>query len=453
MAVTFRSDSSLAYTSRTNTTITAPAGIQDDDVLLIIFEVGGNPPTTPTPPSGFTSVGGSYPINRTPGGFSVDTYAWYKVANGETGDYTVTHATASTTAYMLAASGADTADPIEPAPTGQSALSTTAVAPGLTTATDDSLVVFWAGSFDVLGAVTPPSGSTPTFTERMDSASSILYVATGVMATAGATGDKTVTVSQDPYGAGLIAIAADEGGAEPQTITPGLITDAPTLHSPTVNLGALTITPGLITDGPTLHSPTVNAGALTVTPGLISDPPALHAPTIVLGALTVTPGLINDPPTLHAPTVSAVVTITPGLITDSPTLHSPNVVLGSLTIAPDVINDPLTLHSPTVQAGSLTISPGLITDEPTLHPPTISTVFTISPGLIADPPTLHAPTVQIGALTITPGLITDLATLHAPTVVGGDEPEQIPVYVTVELSATFPNQISLQAPIGNVLRL
>jgi hypothetical protein len=251
------------------------------------------------------------------------------------------------------------------------------------------------------------------------------------------------------YFSDLVFAAADGE----QTITPGLITEAPTLHSPTVNLGALTITPGLITDGPTLHSPTVNAGAVTITPGLISNPPVVHAPSVVPGTLTVSPGLITDPPTLHNPAVSAVVTITPGLITDPATLHSPNVVLGSLTIAPGVINDSPTLHSPTVQARSLTISPGLITDPPTLHAPTVNTVVTITPGLIADPPTLHAPTVQIGALTITPGLITDLATLHPPTVIGGDEPEQIPVYVTVELSAAFPNQISLQAPIGTVIRL
>jgi hypothetical protein len=89
-------------------------------------------------------------------------------------------------------------------------------------------------------------------------------------------------------------------------ITPGLITDAPTLHNPTVNTGALTITPGLITDAPTLHNPTVNTGGTTtITPGLITDAPTLHNPTINAGSITITPGLISDPPTLHAPTVSA----------------------------------------------------------------------------------------------------------------------------------------------------
>ncbi len=196
-----RSHSSIAYGSRTNTTIPAPGAIVDGDPLFVIFLIGRATEAPPiTPPSGFTEIlDAPYPISVNPGGFEVEIHLYRKQASGESGDYAFLHDQASTTAWMCAVADA-AADP--PVVTGATDVDTTPTAPGLTVPADNSLVIFWAQSFDFLGAVTPPA-TPPTWTERLDSAASILYVATGV-AGAGPTGDKTVTVTQDPSSAGLI---------------------------------------------------------------------------------------------------------------------------------------------------------------------------------------------------------------------------------------------------------
>lgn len=56
----------------------------------------------------------------------------------------------------------------------------------------------------------------------------------------------------------LLLLKSDVGG---QTISPGLISNAPTLFAPTVIPGTVTITPGLISNLITLFAPTITGGA------------------------------------------------------------------------------------------------------------------------------------------------------------------------------------------------
>ncbi len=205
-AAVFRSDSSIAYANRTNTTIIAPAGIQDNDFLQTVFLIGGPTGLVPAvaPPTGVSEIlTAPYPLSVNVGGFEVQSRLYWKPASGESGNYQFNHLAASTTAYMLAASGASLVAPT--ATGGTDPTGVNPVAPGITTLLNHALIIFFAQSFDFLGAVTPP-GSPPAFTERLDSGASILYVATGDMVTAGPTGNKTVTVTLDPSAAGLIAI-------------------------------------------------------------------------------------------------------------------------------------------------------------------------------------------------------------------------------------------------------
>lgn len=211
-AVAFRSGSQVDYANRTNTIITAPAGIEDNDGLLIIFEIGAlNPPgpPTPPPPAGFSILTG-FPLTRADSnGFTVDTYAWQKIASGEAGDYTVTHAAASSNAYMLAASGANQVTPISPNPTTATGLGDTSTAPSITTAIDNSLIVYFCSKWNFPG-ITPPGGVTPTLTTRLDGTTTLLFVSTGVLAAQGATGAKIATglpnTPTEPWATGLIAI-------------------------------------------------------------------------------------------------------------------------------------------------------------------------------------------------------------------------------------------------------
>lgn len=223
MAVAYRSSSTGAYALRTDTSPTAPAGIVDGDVLLYVLALGDSAPPTPTPPSGFTAASG-FPSTATDGSFTVKTYVWWKIAASETAtEYTATHANTHSQVYLGCYSGAHQTTPLSPAPTINIGTGSTTTATGLTTPADGSLVVFvsqdWASSSNVLSA---PSGSTPTFTKEYGAG--LLLVADGVMTTAGATGNKTITNNSgsSPYAGLLISIQPPAG---PTTVNYYLGTD------------------------------------------------------------------------------------------------------------------------------------------------------------------------------------------------------------------------------------
>lgn len=213
MSVAHRSSSSVNYATRTNTVITAPTGIVNNDSLLIIFEIGasGVSPPVPTPPSGFSVVTG-FPVSRSDNNpFTVSTYAWTKLAASESGDYTVTHASASSNAYMVAAFGQDLVTPLSPNPTVTVGSGASATATGVTTTRNGCLIVYFCSKWDFPG-ITPPGGTTPTFTTRLDGSTTLLFVSDGVLSPQGATGNKTATGLPDtgdpidPNVTGLISI-------------------------------------------------------------------------------------------------------------------------------------------------------------------------------------------------------------------------------------------------------
>ena len=211
MAVAYRSAANGTYGAKTNTTVTAPAGIQDGDVLIffLFIAISGTPPT-PTAPAGFTAITGFPSIQFGLSGFNGRIYGWSKVAASESGNYTATHSNASSQGLMLAASVTAGQTPAVQATTN-TGTGTTTTALGITTVADGDLVVFigtdWGTTTNNL---TAPSGSTPTFTERVDVAP-LIYMATGNLATAGATGNKTQTNNSsgtDPWSGSLIGITA-----------------------------------------------------------------------------------------------------------------------------------------------------------------------------------------------------------------------------------------------------
>lgn len=210
----FQSVSNTSYATRTNTTVTAPSGIQDGDVLLFSLFVGGSSPVTATPPSGFAlPSGGTWPISvADSSGFDGRRYVWYKIASGESGNYTATHASGWSQGVMVRISGGDGAQPLA---TTNDGIGSTSTFTGLTTTTDGAMVIIIGTDWnDSSNNLSPPSGTTPTFTERLDVAP-LHYVATGIMTTAGATGNKTMTTnsnSDGPWTAVMLAINGTAGG-------------------------------------------------------------------------------------------------------------------------------------------------------------------------------------------------------------------------------------------------
>jgi hypothetical protein len=132
--------------------------------------------------------------------------------------------TACVNAYRLV----DTTTPIDATPTKQAGADpgTPAVAPGLTVATADALVIMSEADYDGRNA-SPPTGTTPTWTERTDFGN--LAVADGPFTAAGATGDRSMalTAGGSDWCAGLTALRpATPGGAAAQNP----YTRAPLLH-------------------------------------------------------------------------------------------------------------------------------------------------------------------------------------------------------------------------------
>lgn len=227
MAVAFGTSSSVTEATAVNCTYTAPASIANGDLLMIwhiMFLAGGTPPT-PTPPAGFSQVPGiTWPINVA--GFTaadhITCWLWYKIAASESGNYTVTHTSSVRRGWMARITGANTTTPFAPNPTSNAGVAPTGNLPitstflGLTTSVDSELIMAIGTDWnDSANNLTPPAGSTPTFTERVDIGGA--YLATGLLSPAGATGNKTMTNNSgvnNPW-ATVLAAVQPSGGAAP----------------------------------------------------------------------------------------------------------------------------------------------------------------------------------------------------------------------------------------------
>jgi hypothetical protein len=223
MAAAVQSASTVNLGTRTNTTFTAPTGITNGDLLLIVMITGLNGGVTPTPPSGFSAIT-TFPKAMNPLGadpYVVRHHAWIKVASGESGNYTATHASADTEGCMLRIDGqAATAVSVTPVHTDQDEganVGNVVTAPTITTTIDGSLIVWHGSVWDGFGAQSPTGGTTPTFTERANHTAGIFYCQTGPLTTAGATGTKAVSASQAtnrPWLAGMFVIDAAVAGGD-----------------------------------------------------------------------------------------------------------------------------------------------------------------------------------------------------------------------------------------------
>ena len=163
----------------------------------------GTPPT-PALPAGFTLIDSTVVAQ---GGFEGDFRVAWKRAAGESGSYTVTHASAATQGVINVYSNCiATGSPIdvyskdfETDPTSDGA---TATAGSVTTTIPDTKLLFVGHNWTNSGALSPPTG----FTERFDG---LIYTADKAQAAAGATGavsHGTGNASNHPWAAFLIAL-------------------------------------------------------------------------------------------------------------------------------------------------------------------------------------------------------------------------------------------------------
>jgi len=185
-----RSVSTVGQSSRVNTTITAPTGIVNGDLLVAVFGSISLTVLDVTPPAGwnYLTAGDFYSVDR----HTLRIY--YKVASSESGNYTFSHSSAETEGVIFAISGADTTNPFNPIPTVNQVLNSTATALGLSPERDSCVIICAYLCENNLGPITGLSGTTPTFTEYYDPVSfGNMYVAGGVLAEAQATGNKQIS--------------------------------------------------------------------------------------------------------------------------------------------------------------------------------------------------------------------------------------------------------------------
>lgn len=209
----YRSHAMTTYASRaTSTTVTKPVGVAAGDLLLLTFVDGHSPaPTNPiTPPVGFSPLPGTPSSVVDGGGFQVDLRVFYKVASGsEPVSYVVGHpgGALATEALLVAVSGGTGV----PALTIAKGTGTTSTASGLTTSVPNTLVLFVEHNWDLYSGTAVPSGTTPAFVERSDLATSLLYLATGALATPGPTGTPSHAnhngAANQPWQTLLLAVA------------------------------------------------------------------------------------------------------------------------------------------------------------------------------------------------------------------------------------------------------
>ncbi len=217
MAIAFRSIANTTYASRTNTTVTKPTGLTAGDLMLWAqVTATTTEAVNPTFPANWTEIAPTgYPIDVADGGFNLEMRCAYKIADADDAaatNFTASHSSSSSQGAIACWSGVDQTTPLDTTPTqnqkqgGVNGADT--IATGLTTATNGACVIVWGCDWaDTSNNLSAPSGTTPTFTERLDVV--LMHMFEGNLTTAGATGNKTFANNADtssPWGVFMIAL-------------------------------------------------------------------------------------------------------------------------------------------------------------------------------------------------------------------------------------------------------
>jgi hypothetical protein len=256
--------------------------------------------------------------------------------------------------------------------------------------------------------------------------------------TQGATGTLVVSGSSLPGWTSFL-IALEPAGSGAQTLTPSLFTNTNTFYAPTVSRGARTLTPSLFTntntfpaavvrsvytltpakytDADSFFAPTVSRGAATLAPSLFTNVNAFYAANVGRGPVTLSPSLFTDADSFFAPTVSTRTTLSPSLYNDPDSFFSPTVSRGPVTLTPSLFSNSNTFYSPTVTNGSATLTPAFFADADVFYSPSVGRgSVTLSPSLLSDADSFFAPTVGRGAVTLQPSLFSNSNTFFSPVV-------------------------------------
>lgn len=256
MVIATRSTSTVSLASRTNTSITAPAGAVTGDLIEVSMTVGGSASVTPTAPAGWTLVASTTMSASDP--WTVNHYLYIKFFDGAA-PWTFTHSSASTQAFTRARTGVDGTTPVDVAAStiSNAPLSgaTATVLPSITTVTNDAMLSMSRASWDG-NAITPPVGVTET------SDTPVLWTGEKLQTTAGSTGSISV-----PHGNGsnnypnagiLYALRPDTGGSPVEGSGSGAVSWAGSSTGSRITAGLVV---GALVWGGAVTGATVHAGS------------------------------------------------------------------------------------------------------------------------------------------------------------------------------------------------
>lgn len=204
MAIAVGSTSNTpTYGTRTNSTITAPSGITNGDLLVAVLHIGDGsalPALTVTPPSGWAAVTNSPSAIDKSDPYTTAIHVFYKVASGEAGNYTFSHSSADTEGYMYRLTGADTSTPIDVTPAASQCASgangSVTNYAAITTVTNGAFVILCEAMWDSGAGSDTVTGSNPTIAVRRSGGNS--WIGDGLQTTAGTTTARTRTNGNGP---------------------------------------------------------------------------------------------------------------------------------------------------------------------------------------------------------------------------------------------------------------
>ncbi|MDX6386606.1 MAG: hypothetical protein QOD85_408, partial [Gaiellaceae bacterium] len=245
-------------TSSTTVVVTRPASVATGTLMLAQVTLRNNDAITA--PAGWTTTG-----NLRASGATLEQRIYYRIATAaDTAATTYTWSWTTTSdgaAAILAYSGTDATNPIDVTPTDNAGSSLSASATGLTTTQDNDMLDAFYGVQGQSGpAVTATQDAAQGLTQEYTIASGSAPAsrarstgADGTQATAGATGNKTATLSTStPWVAHLVAL-----------MPPLAVDGAGTLTTPTTNVSA-SQTGNTVTFTYTAAAGGMNNGSLTL---------------------------------------------------------------------------------------------------------------------------------------------------------------------------------------------
>lgn len=420
-------------TNATNLTVAVPAGLAQDDIVILLASED-NVNATFTWPAGFTQLDQRH---LTLDGHTVGV-AWKRQgAVPDSGTYTVAVGalTGNNGLAAIPLTGRHTVNPpvigaVTADNTANAGTALTITATGLTaTAGDDVLHV----AMEDVAAASIGNGhsSWSLGTEIVDLIDAgtgwvNIGVAKAEAVAAGATGSETVSFAKSPTGNNgfvtyLIRVpVAPGGGGSPQSVTATGIATGEAFGSATVQPGPVTATPAGIASGEAFGAAAVAPGGVTVAPAGIASAEAFGSTVVQPGAVATAPAGIATGEAFGSPVVNAggAIIALAGIATGE-AFGAAALAAGPVSITLAGIATGEAFGAPTVTRAQLVAPAGIGSAEAFGSATVTAGTVSVAPAGVPSAESFGATTVTAPPITVAPAGIPSAESFGSSTIVGG----------------------------------